>query len=221
MIGVDGTVKTIKFSEDDRFLVAIGEGSRNGNDMAVWDMQNGSVVQYLKHPKPATCLCWGRTVVADASRRVKTPKYSIYTFHAQMVQAHFLEYDIRTMHFSLTTQKFRFPSTGLTRTYYDCCLGPTPGELLAGTSVGELVVFNAEHLLYRAALPIVTGGLLSLACAGSFVFVGAGDGKCKKLQGNDQYWSVVGETQVATPTVSSCSPTWTIADQPFPNSNSG
>ena len=126
-----------------------------------------------------------------------------------------------TAHFSLTTHKFRFPSTGLTRTYYDCCLGPTPGELLAGTSVGELVVFNAEHLLYRAALPIVTGGLLSLACAGSFVFVGAGDGKCKKLQGNDQYWSVVGETQVATPTVSSCSPTWTIADQPFPNSNSG
>ena len=31
-------------------------------------------------------------------------------------QAHFLEYDIRTMHFGLKTEKFRFPSSGLTRT---------------------------------------------------------------------------------------------------------
>ncbi|KAJ1486976.1 WD40-repeat-containing domain protein [Baffinella frigidus] len=202
--GVEGTVKCVKFSEDDRFLVAFGEGTLNGNDFAIWDMQNGSVAQYCKCSKPVTCLCWGQTVVADTSRRVKTPKYSIYTFHAQLVQAHFLEYDIRTMHFGLKTEKFRFPSSGLTRTYHDCCLSPTPGELLAGTSVGELVVFSADHLLYRASLPISTNGLLAIACAGQHVYIGSGDGKFKKMQGNDQYWTVVGEVQLTGRVTSLC-----------------
>jgi hypothetical protein len=71
--GVDGTVKSLKFSEDDRFLAALGEGTGNGNDMAIWDMQNGSVAQYYKSPRNATCMCWGQTVVADNTRRVKTP----------------------------------------------------------------------------------------------------------------------------------------------------
>ena len=86
LTGVEGTVKALKFSEDDRFLAAIGEGNSNGNDIAIWDMQNGSVAQYLKSPRNcATCMCWGRTVVADPSRRVKTPKYSLFTFHSVQV----------------------------------------------------------------------------------------------------------------------------------------
>ena len=83
--GVDGTVKNIKFSEDDRFLAALGEGTGNGNDMAIWDMQNGSVAQYYKSPRNVSCMCWGQTVVADNTRRVKTPRYSIFTFHSAMV----------------------------------------------------------------------------------------------------------------------------------------
>jgi hypothetical protein len=83
--GVDGTVKSLKFSEDDRFLAALGEGSANGNDMAIWDMQNGSVAQYYKAQRVATCMCWGQTVVADNTRRVKTPRYSLFTFHNTMV----------------------------------------------------------------------------------------------------------------------------------------
>ncbi len=85
--GVDGTVKSLKFSEDDRFLSAIGEGNSNGNDIAIWDMQNGSVAQYVKCSRNcATCMCWGRTVVADPSRRVKTPKYSLFSFHSVQVR---------------------------------------------------------------------------------------------------------------------------------------
>jgi hypothetical protein len=61
-------------------------------------------------------------------------------------------------------------------------VSPATGELLAGTSVGELVVFNADNLIYRAALPISSNGILSLCCQGEFVFIGAGDGKVKKLQ---------------------------------------
>jgi len=194
--GVEGTVKCLKFSEDDRFLAAIGEGNSNGNDFAIWDMQNGSVAQYVKCSKAATCLTWGATVVADAARRVKTPKYSLFTFHSVKVDVHFLEYDIKTMHYQLKTQLVRFPSAGLTRTYHDCAMSPATGELLAATSVGELVVFNADNLIYRAALPISSNGILSLCCQGEYVFIGAGDGKVKKLQGNDQYWTIVGEAQL-------------------------
>jgi WD40 repeat protein len=90
--GVDGTVKSLKFSEDDRFLAAIGEGNSNGNDIAIWDMQNGSVAQYVKCTRNcATCMCWGRTVVADPSRRVKTPKYSLFSFHSVQVRRRSLD----------------------------------------------------------------------------------------------------------------------------------
>jgi len=194
--GVTGTVTALKFSDDDRFLAAIGEGNMNGNDFAIWDMQNGSVAQYVKCPKAATAMCWGVPTVADNARRVKTPKYSLYTFHTVKVHAHYLEYDIRTMHYGLRTELLKFPSAGLARTYHDCSLSPTNGELIAGTSVGELVVFNCESLVYRAALPISTNGVLSLCSCGEYIFVGSGDGKLKKLQGNDQYWSVVGEVQL-------------------------
>ena len=43
-----------------------------------------------------------------------------------------------------------------------------------------------EGQIYRAALPVSTNGLLSVCTAGDYVFIGAGDGKIKKLQGNDQ-----------------------------------
>jgi hypothetical protein len=225
--GVDGTVKSLKFSEDDRFLAAIGEGNSNGNDIAIWDMQNGSVAQYVKCTRYcATCMCWGRTVVADPSRRVKTPKYSLFTFHSvqvcaqrqqipfeyalynayslpchtvcrrtPQVQVHFLEYDIRTMSYAIKSELLKFPAAGLQRTYHDCCLSPAPGELIAGTSVGEIMVFSTDNLLYRAALPIAANGVFSVCVAGNFLYVGAGDGKVKKLQGNDQYWSIVTEVR--------------------------
>ena len=84
--GVDGTIISLKFSEDDRFLAAIGEGNSNGNDIAIWDMQNGSVAQYIKCVRnAATCMCWGQTVVADPTRRVKMPKYSLFSFHSVQV----------------------------------------------------------------------------------------------------------------------------------------
>jgi hypothetical protein len=112
------------------------------------------------------------------------------------VQVHYLEYDIRTMSYSLKTDLVKFPAAGLQRVYHDCCISHATGELIAGTSVGEIMVFNMENLLYRAALPVATNGVLSVCAAGSFIYVGAGDGKVKKLQGNDQYWSVAGETQL-------------------------
>lgn len=192
--GIEGTVMSIKFSEDDRFLAAFGEGSGNGNDLALWDMQNGSVAQFVKCPKNVTCMCFGPTVVADDTRRIKTPKYSLYTFHSVKVHVHFLEYDLRTMHYAINTQLVKFPSAGLTRTYHACCLAPTPGELVAGTSVGEMMVFNTDNLIYRATLPISTNGILSMVSCRDSIYVGAGDGKLKKLQGNDQYWTITDET---------------------------
>ena len=109
---------------------------------------------------------------------------------------HFIEYDIRTMSYALKSELLKFPAAGLQRTYHDCCLSPAPGELVAGTSVGEIMVFSTDNLLYRAALPIAANGVCSVCVAGSFLYVGAGDGKVKKLQGNDQYWSIVTEVRI-------------------------
>ena len=108
------------------------------------------------------------------------------------------------MHYALKTELVKFPAAGLQRTYYDCCLAPTPGELIAGTSVGEIMVFNTDNLLYRASLPMGTNGIVSICTCGNFVYVGSGDGKVKKVQGNDQYWSIVSEAQLSGRVTSLC-----------------
>jgi hypothetical protein len=57
------------------------------------------------------------------------------------------------------------PSNGLDRDYF-CAKyvrSATAGFVVAGSSAGELCVFNADTLVFRATLPVSCGGVLSLA----------------------------------------------------------
>ena len=63
--------------------------------------------------------------------------------------------------------------------------------------MGDLVVFTLSTHVYRASVPVCSGGLLSLASGpGNEVFCGGGDGSIRKLRGDDMRWTLLAEAQV-------------------------
>lgn len=69
-------------------------------------------------------------------------------------------------------------------------------ELMAGTSVGDLIVFKLTSKVYRASVPVCSGGLRCVVASPSTfeVFCGGGDGSLRKLRGDDMRWTLVAET---------------------------
>lgn len=189
--GVDGSIRSVCFSEDDRFLAATG----NGNSVAIWDMQTGLVAQFFKCEKCST-LMWGTSSVADESRRTKLTRYTLLSFHFTSVKVHELQYDIRTMQYILNSSQVKFPSAGLSRQYTMACRGTDPDEIVCGTTAGELVVINEKSRIYRATLPVSSNGLLSVAVCDGALFAGSGDGTVRKLTGKDLYWTITSEVHV-------------------------
>lgn len=196
--GVDGSVGSVAFSDDDRFLAATGEGSF----VAIWDMQTGMVAQFFKNDRPAKLLMWGATTIAESNRRTKLSKYSLLSFHNNGVLLHSIDYDIRSMQYVVTSLPFRFPSSGLNREYLAAVRSCNENEILCGTAAGELVVLGEDTKTYRASLPVSSNGLSALLVVGNCILAGAGDGVLRKLQGKDLYWSVVGEVALAGRVVS-------------------
>ena len=75
--------------------------------------------------------------------------------------------------------------------------------MVAGSSAGELCVFNTETAVFRACIPVSCGGLLALqsshdeARGQDVVYCGCGDGKLKLLAGQDLDWEMLAETALA------------------------
>jgi hypothetical protein len=86
------------------------------------------------------------------------------------------------------------PSTGLTR-QFTCGIVDTSGNFaIFGTTSGELCVFNITSKIFRASIPVSSNGILSVTEIDGAIFVGSGDGKVKKLMGQDVTWSIVAES---------------------------
>jgi len=74
--------------------------------------------------------------------------------------------------------------------------------LHAGTSTGDLCVFDIKAKIFRASVPISSGGLQTLTQHGEYLFAGCGDGTVRKVMGHDLNWGNVAETQLAGKVVS-------------------
>jgi len=68
--------------------------------------------------------------------------------------------------------------------------------LHAGTTTGDLCVFDVRAKVFRASVPVSSGGIKAMAQHGEYVFVGSGDGCLKKLMGHDLNWGNISETQL-------------------------
>eukprot|EP00438_Fugacium_kawagutii_P018942 Skav232069 [mRNA] locus=scaffold1176:158618:172159:- [translate_table: standard] len=70
----------------------------------------------------------------------------------------------------------------------------------AGTSAGDLCVFNIKTKVFRTALPVCNNGVTSMAQHADMLFVAGGDGRIKALRGFDIQWDATlpGTSRVRT-----------------------
>lgn len=186
-------VEQLAFSPDDRYLAGIG---RN-NTFIVWDTKDGSAIHTRVTEHPFTLLAWGE-VLADANP--KHPSYVLIQGSRAGININRLEFDISSMQYQLKTSACQLPNTGLQRYYtFTKCRGDL---LLAGTQSGEVCVFSVLNAIYRASMPLSSNGVTCGALSGDFLYVGAGDGKIKKVNIGGGAWTLTHEAALDSRIVS-------------------
>ena len=89
-----------------------------------------------------------------------------------------LSFDATRQQWSMNIAPFVMPTSGMARDYH--CSGKMPGGdyIVAGTSVGDMLVYKQSAQVYRASIPVCSNGLLSMVVVQETgqVFCGGGDG---------------------------------------------
>ena len=139
---------------------------------------------------PISVMAWGTT--QDASS--KHPIYTLVSGSQNGVSIQKLSFDIASMSYHLSTKPVMMPNSGLKRTY---TFGLCNDEMFfAGTTSGDVCIFNIKSALFKATMPMTTHGCLSGIIYGDTFFVGGGDGKVKRVALTDGEWTLTHEAQL-------------------------
>lgn len=104
------------------------------------------------------------------------------------------------MQYHMVQSTCQLPNTGLQRSYtFTKCRGDL---LIAGTQSGEVCVFSVNSAIYRASMPLSSNGVCCGTLLGDFLFVGAGDGKIKKISLENNSWTLTHEAALDSKVVS-------------------
>jgi len=187
----------VKFSSDDRWVASSGADGR----VLVWDMQNGECAGGIKdvdEGELCSSVAWGE--IHDAGTRRQA--YELTAAYNTGVRGLRWAFEVRLMQYTLQQRTFQVPGAGgklggFVRNYL--CSALVSGDLLCGTASGDVVVFSTKQALYRTSFTVSSAGALSICAppgAGSNVFVGAGDGRLRKISGADREWALLQEIQL-------------------------
>ena len=80
------------------------------------------------------------------------------------------------------------PSAGLSRKYTCSMISPDGKYIFIGTSGGEICIYNIQSRVFKALLHVSVNGIWAIIWFNGVVFVGSGDGKVKKLVGQETKW---------------------------------
>jgi len=181
-------VDLLRFSPDERFLAGTGKDCL----LHIWDLQTGELVLGKKYPKPVALFQWCDSRVV--SRRTR---YEVSVGSANQVELNELYFDPTRQQWTFEEAAIAMPTSGMVREYLCSARSFDGDELLAGSSVGDLVVFKLSSKVYRASVPVCSGGLRALVAGpNGEVFCGGGDGSVRKLRGDDMRWTLVAEAAV-------------------------
>lgn len=189
-------IDALRFSPDEAMIASTGaEGS-----VIIWDAVTGRRVGSYSDSLSgdrARSLVWG--AVFNAGTRDQ--KYLLYVAFNTGVRMCTLSFSIKKLAFELQCSPCQLPGAGGRMggyvRHYNCC-AVVGGDLLCGTSSGDLLVFNASTGLYRTALTLCASGVTALADVPvqKCVFVGGGDGKLQKIAGGERDWKLLGQVQL-------------------------
>lgn len=188
-----GRLDAVRFSPDEMLVATTGaEGM-----LCIFDTTSGKCIASFQDSiqgDQAKAIRWG--TVADSGTRFQ--RYSLFVPFNTGVRLFTLSFSIQKLSFELHCTACQVPGGGgrlggYVR-HFLCCT--TLGQnILCGATSGDLMVFNSESGLYRAAISLSTNGVTAVVSFDdrNCVFTGGGDGKVKKVSGTDANWKLYGE----------------------------
>mmetsp|Transcript_44839 Transcript_44839/g.80343 ORF Transcript_44839/g.80343 Transcript_44839/m.80343 type:complete len:658 (-) Transcript_44839:933-2906(-) len=190
------TVLGVAFSDDDRWLASVGEDGR----VIIWDMETGTQAGgcqehvNINNRSPAKWVAWGPMENLTTRR----PKYTLCVGYEKEVRSCIWEFNIKSMIFMISQTPCQVPGSGggLSR-YYNCgCISSDGLYCLAGTTSGDLVIYNVKNAVFRNTLPMGANVLSCMFVDATTCMVGTGDGTLKVVVGQDREWKVVRELKL-------------------------
>ena len=202
LYGLTGGVALARLAPDAHFLAA----ASNEGVLMVWDMRTGEQVAMRRFDQdsagtgagarskgsPVEFIAWGP--VQQEGRR---PTYSLCVgARGTQVLMCTLQFDPRAMAYTLSSERATLPSTGLRRVFTTAAVCTPAGDLVCGTTAGEMAVFSISRKSFIGVFPVTTGGLTALALgADASVLAGGGDGSVRRFAGGGREWVCTGEAQ--------------------------
>ncbi|CEM05742.1 unnamed protein product [Vitrella brassicaformis CCMP3155] len=177
-----GGIIAADMSADGRFAAASSEERQ----LFVWDVQTGEVVVNKRSEQLCSTVKFSSVERAKASRY---PEYMLVTTLENQVVITRLTFDLAAMNYRGDSQRAQLPSSGLQRRFL--CALTSPPFFLAGTTAGDLLIFNMDTSVFRAAIPVTANGVQAMCGQDGRVVLGGGDGSVKICEGRDAQWEEV------------------------------
>lgn len=200
--GMLGRTVKVEFTRDGAYLAALTEDGR----LIVWDCRDGASIYNRRGEFPVISFAWGALSESNQGLRGanRHASYTLVACYPGSVVINSFDYEISSMSYKISTGACQLPSAGMSRVY-TCATCDLNGEYyFAGTNSGEIIIFNLRNRIFRASIPLSSNGILCLMEVSGVLYAGSGDGKIKKLMGNDNKWSIVAEAQLPGKVVSFC-----------------
>ena len=179
--GLSIRVNLIAISPDDKFLCGCGEDSL----LYIWDLSNGEVVYGKKVSSVVSVLQW------TEHRRVRQyDEYEIVLGYGSLIWGGVFSFAPDKVQWNLKQTAFTMPPGGnMIRIFTALDISNDRVFLYVGTSGGEILTFRRDTGVFRACIPICSGGVNGIVTLpDDNIICAGGDGSLCKLEGRDMTW---------------------------------
>jgi hypothetical protein len=160
--------------------------------MYIWDIATTEVIYCNRFPNPISVFTWIR------NDQYSDTCYDILFGLPTGLQKASLVYDQTRVIWNLKSTPFSTPpGSNNMRTFLGIAITADGNTALVGTSSGEMLVYRIDTKIYRASIPVCTGGLQCLvSMIDGSVICGGGDGTVNRLYGADLSWRILGKVSL-------------------------
>ena len=175
-------VTLLEFSQDDKFLSAVGLN----NTFFTWEVSKGNKCFSRVYETPINFVLWTCMFKSKDTLNNTNSDHYDYTItigNDQVLYYADFYFELRTMQYNIKFEKFILPSTGLVRIYTCGFFDQKYNCLYLGSKNGELIIFSLENLYFKNSFNVLNNGITSMVFFPETeeIIVSGGDGRVKKI----------------------------------------